>query len=198
MAADRLLALVRHVTTDEHILAQCTDISALLLDEQGTRTASEYIAAYLDTCCSSSVESRDHGGRGADAGLESQAMTDGAKRGAEPAEERESCAMPSEESGGDSGFLTLPNGMRIRSLVDAETLFIYREIFEQRCYFRHGITPKPDWTVLDAGANIGLFTLSLRDVPGVHVYAFEPVPSVAKVLRNNLQLHGMQNQVNMR
>lgn len=56
---------------------------------------------------------------------------------------------------------TLPNGLTVRCLAPAETLHIYREIWEERCYLQEGIAVPTGGTVLDVGANIGLFTLHL-------------------------------------
>ncbi|MDD5581040.1 MAG: FkbM family methyltransferase [Methylobacter sp.] len=54
-------------------------------------------------------------------------------------------------------------------------------------YFRHGITVRGGDTVFDVGANIGLFALSVyRQCGGdVRLFAFEPIPSIFKVLRLN-------------
>ncbi|HYH81525.1 MAG TPA: amino acid adenylation domain-containing protein, partial [Longimicrobium sp.] len=86
----------------------------------------------------------------------------------------------------------LPNGMGIVHLNAAETRFLYREIFEDRSYLRHGVALGDGACVFDVGANIGLFTLfagTLR--PGVTVYAFEPIPPVFEVLETNARIHGV-------
>ncbi len=83
----------------------------------------------------------------------------------------------------------LPNGMAVAELNRNETDYIYREIFEHRAYLRHGITLREGDTVLDVGANIGLFSLfaSLAR-PGVRILAFEPNPHLQPILRANLAL----------
>ncbi len=49
-------------------------------------------------------------------------------------------------------------------------------------------------TVLDVGANIGFYTISLaRQVPSATVVAFEPVPATFAYLRENLELNGVTN-----
>src|SRR5439155_465432 len=53
----------------------------------------------------------------------------------------------------------LPNGMPIIHRNPSETGFVFREIFEEHSYLRHGVTLKPGDCVFDVGANIGLFTL---------------------------------------
>ena len=84
----------------------------------------------------------------------------------------------------------LPNGMVIRHLNGNETEFCYHEIFEDRCYLRHGITLPEGACVLDVGANIGLFALFVaRSVAGATVYAFEPVPKIFEVLETNCRLY---------
>ncbi|KAG5913497.1 hypothetical protein E4U42_001112 [Claviceps africana] len=70
-----------------------------------------------------------------------------------------------------------------------ETRFIYKEIFRDGCY---DVGPLPaDAVVVDAGANIGLFSLYIKGrIPGARVTAFEPAPETAGTLRRNLALHG--------
>jgi len=94
-------------------------------------------------------------------------------------------------------FLTLPNGMHIRHISRmGETQFIYREIFEERCYLQHGIVLPEEPVVLDVGANIGLFTMYVaRHHPGARIFAFEPTPPIAAVLRDNVKSHPGQAEI---
>jgi FkbM family methyltransferase len=49
-------------------------------------------------------------------------------------------------------------------------------------------------TVLDIGANVGLYTMTLcKTVPQVEVHAFEPVPDTYRSLRAHLELNGITN-----
>jgi FkbM family methyltransferase len=52
-------------------------------------------------------------------------------------------------------------------------------------------------TVIDAGANIGYFTLIAARLVGPHghVYAFEPVPTTAELLRKNIEINGYSDRV---
>jgi FkbM family methyltransferase len=52
---------------------------------------------------------------------------------------------------------------------------------------------RPGGTVVDAGANIGMFTVPLAKMVGPtgKVYAFEPHPACADILRKNLALNGL-------
>jgi FkbM family methyltransferase len=53
-------------------------------------------------------------------------------------------------------------------------------------YFRHGIALKPGDVVFDVGANIGVFGLrAILAHPGVQVWAFEPLPPIYAVLKDN-------------
>lgn len=55
----------------------------------------------------------------------------------------------------------------------------------------------PGMIVADVGAHVGIHTLSLaqRVGPDGHVYAFEPVPHVAALLRRHLKLNGFEDRV---
>ena len=85
----------------------------------------------------------------------------------------------------------LPNGMAIAHQNKSETDYLFKEIFEEAGYLRHGINLPDDVCVFDVGANIGMFTLFVgsrcRDAM---IYAFEPVKEVCTALRLNAELHG--------
>lgn len=85
----------------------------------------------------------------------------------------------------------LPNGLEVLELNRHETDYVYHEIFEDRCYLRHGIRLEEGATVVDVGANIGLFSLFvLSHCEGARVFAYEPSPVVFELLRANGQVHG--------
>lgn len=87
----------------------------------------------------------------------------------------------------------LPNGMPAYLLDRTESIYVYREIFEDGCYLRHGIRLPADAVVFDVGANVGLFTLFARQhAPRARIYAFEPIPAVFDVLRANAVLYGAE------
>jgi FkbH-like protein/FkbM family methyltransferase len=85
----------------------------------------------------------------------------------------------------------LPDGMTVFHLNRNETEFMYREIFEDRCYLKHGITLPEGACVFDVGANIGLFSLfaSLERGSAV-IYAFEPVLPLFEILKANADRYG--------
>lgn len=57
-----------------------------------------------------------------------------------------------------------------------------------RDYFDHGVRVTPGMTVLDAGANVGLFALEVMErLDGdANIFCFEPVPATCSLLRLNL------------
>ncbi|MEO1104038.1 MAG: FkbM family methyltransferase, partial [Pseudomonadota bacterium] len=85
---------------------------------------------------------------------------------------------------------SLPNGLTVFELNANETDFLVEEMFDVKAYFKHGIGLSQGATVLDVGANIGLFSLSAHlAAPGVTIHAFEPNPAVADLLEANVRLH---------
>ncbi|MCQ9207391.1 MAG: FkbM family methyltransferase [Omnitrophica bacterium] len=82
---------------------------------------------------------------------------------------------------------TLPNGMRVYHINEYETKFIYKEIFKERTYVKNGISLDKGVVVFDVGANIGLFTLFIKnEVPHSTVYAFEPATDICEILQLNV------------
>src|SRR5205807_4615410 len=85
----------------------------------------------------------------------------------------------------------LPNNLAVAQLNKNETDYMYRDIFELQAYLKHGITLSDGDCVFDVGANIGLFTLFVRQLcQDPTVYAFEPNPFVFEILQANASLIG--------
>jgi len=75
-----------------------------------------------------------------------------------------------------------------------ETELIYNEIFIKREYLRHLPPLATMKTVVDIGANIGIFTLlAKRENPAMAVYAFEPMKATYDTLLRNMKLHHLSN-----
>jgi FkbM family methyltransferase len=73
-----------------------------------------------------------------------------------------------------------------------ETDFLFREIFEYRCYLKNGLSLKEGDCVFDVGANIGMATLFFhRACPAITVFAFEPVRETFDVLEANAAAHSI-------
>lgn len=84
---------------------------------------------------------------------------------------------------------TLPNGMDIFQHNKSETLLQYQEIFQNHEYTKHGISLNKGDTVIDVGANIGMFSLFFgTQIENLKIYAFEPVPELYHTLKNNMAM----------
>ena len=90
----------------------------------------------------------------------------------------------------------LPNGLAVAiqnpSGNGVEALALYEEIWLGKVYHKYGITIPSQGTVVDVGANIGMFSLFAGlHYPQIRLYCFEPVPAIYEVLRLNLKLYGL-------
>ncbi|KAF2655359.1 NRPS like protein [Lophiostoma macrostomum CBS 122681] len=73
-----------------------------------------------------------------------------------------------------------------------ETPFFYREIFQDHAYDIAQLAD--DAFIIDAGANIGMFTLYMKKkYPSSTVLAFEPAPESFQMLSENIKLHDLQD-----
>ncbi|MGB0521894.1 MAG: amino acid adenylation domain-containing protein [Flammeovirgaceae bacterium] len=87
----------------------------------------------------------------------------------------------------ENGLYQLPNGLSMSYLNSNEIEFLYRDIFENNAYLRHGIQLPKNACVLDVGANIGMFSLLInRLAPEATIYSFEPNPHVYHKLAQNV------------
>jgi len=86
---------------------------------------------------------------------------------------------------------TLPNGLEIVHLNQYETDYLYQEIFDHECYLKQGICLPDGATVVDIGANIGMFSLFVMSrCVNPRIYAFEPAPAAHDVLKANCDVYG--------
>ena len=82
--------------------------------------------------------------------------------------------------------------MVIAHLNKNETEFVYKELWEEQAYLKHGITINEGDCIFDVGANIGLFALFMGQIcKDVSIYAFEPIPPVFDLLRINTEGYGL-------
>lgn len=85
----------------------------------------------------------------------------------------------------------MPNGLKMFFQRKTELDHFYEDIFVQRTYAKHGLELAPGDVVLDVGANVGTFSLfALTACPDIDLYAFEPVPVLAQLLRANIGANG--------
>ena len=86
---------------------------------------------------------------------------------------------------------TLPDGSTVAHLNKNETAYIYNEIFVLQAYLRHGITIRDGDCIVDAGANIGLFTtFASRLAWNLRILSFEPNPAAYACLKANADAWG--------
>lgn len=90
----------------------------------------------------------------------------------------------------------LPDGSAVAHLNKNETDYIYNEIFALQAYLRHGITIRDGDCIVDAGANIGLFSVfANRLARDLRLYAFEPNPAAFACLKANTDAWGEGSDV---
>jgi len=89
--------------------------------------------------------------------------------------------------------MKLPDGDLVAHVNSGETGMLYRDIFIENCYLRHGIELSAGDVVLDVGANIGMATMYFhRQAPGITVHGFEPAPEPFEALEWNMERHRIQ------
>jgi len=93
--------------------------------------------------------------------------------------------------------LTLRSGPTIHARPEDSAFGLFWEIFVDRCYLgRDFYHPKPGDTVVDLGANIGVFVLQCQHTtPGVRVHAVEPNPPTFAQLKHNLADNRLEHSV---
>lgn len=92
---------------------------------------------------------------------------------------------------GCKGLCVLPDGSPVAHLNKNETDYIYNEVFVLQAYLRHGITIDDGDCLVDAGANIGLFTVfASRLARDLRVISFEPNPAAFACLQANAEAWG--------
>jgi FkbM family methyltransferase len=102
--------------------------------------------------------------------------------------------MPITASASASG--RLPTGALIEEMSPSETRLLVDEIFVRRTYPLHAWDSPARPVIVDIGSNIGIFVHYAKHVwPNALVYAVEPVPPVAAVLRRNVAVFGADVQV---
>jgi amino acid adenylation domain-containing protein/FkbM family methyltransferase len=87
----------------------------------------------------------------------------------------------------------LADGSPVAHLNRNETDYIYNEIFVLQAYLRHGISIRDGDCIIDAGANIGLFTVfANRLARNLRMVCFEPNPAAFACLSLNAEAWGAQ------
>jgi amino acid adenylation domain-containing protein/FkbM family methyltransferase len=100
-----------------------------------------------------------------------------------------SSADPDAEDG--AVHVTLPDGTRVVAPYPPEAHYLYTDIYEYRTYDQRELHYSDARVIVDAGANIGLFSLyALRRAPHSRLIAIEPAPLLWTALRENLSSYG--------
>ncbi|MGA8116444.1 MAG: FkbM family methyltransferase [Actinocatenispora sp.] len=82
------------------------------------------------------------------------------------------------------------DGVSLYATSAPDARFLYREIFEWGSYRSARLPSDP--LVVDAGANVGVFTLFVKRMrPDAEIVAFEPVEDLAAALRANVAHFGL-------
>jgi amino acid adenylation domain-containing protein/FkbM family methyltransferase len=91
----------------------------------------------------------------------------------------------------DRNIYVLPDGTPVAQLNKNETDYIYNEIFILQAYLRHGITISDGDCIVDAGANIGMFTIfASRLARNLRIFSFEPLSAQFACLKANADAIG--------
>lgn len=93
-------------------------------------------------------------------------------------------------------YSRLPNGLLFLGHSAFQTGGLYKEIYQDETYFKHGISLTDGDCVFDVGANIGMFSLFVKDRwRNARVFAFEPLPRNFELLRANVALYGLDVKI---
>ncbi|MEH2425094.1 MAG: FkbM family methyltransferase [Nostoc sp.] len=82
-------------------------------------------------------------------------------------------------------YVTFPDQRQMECPSREEALAVYDDC---QAYFQQGVQLQPGATVIDGGAHIGVFAGRVATLCQGHVtiYAFEPMPAIAAMLRRNV------------
>ncbi|MEU5259201.1 FkbM family methyltransferase [Amycolatopsis sp. NPDC021455] len=96
------------------------------------------------------------------------------------------------EAGGELALFEPDDDLMLFHRNRREADFIFREVFRDNEYLRHGVTLPERPTVVDVGANIGGASVLFGLVrPDARVFALEPVPQLCRAIELNARLHDL-------
>lgn len=90
--------------------------------------------------------------------------------------------------------LQFRSGLSLAHGPDDAPVFLLFEIFANGCY-RSALRNARGGTIVDIGANIGVFTLQALARPDISVHAYEPHPRTAATLRRNVAANDRDGRV---
>jgi FkbM family methyltransferase len=104
---------------------------------------------------------------------------------------RRICAVESRGSLAPVSLYAPGPDLLVAQINRTETDFLYRELFLEDTYFRHGIVLPRNACVVDVGANVGMFSVLVSQrSPGCRIIAIEPVEELCQAIRMNAFIHG--------
>ena len=89
----------------------------------------------------------------------------------------------------ENPVLEFRSGLRIHMVAGSHAGWdmLFREIFLDRCYQpTPDFIPRPGWTVVDLGANMGFFTCQAASTSEVRVVSVEPLTPYREILLKNI------------
>lgn len=90
-------------------------------------------------------------------------------------------------------YCELPNGMNVSYISEGEPAYFYHDIFETNGGFEANISLGDGDVVFDIGANVGFFSLYLKEKYGkLRTFAFEPAPPLYEVMCLNFLAHDIE------
>jgi FkbM family methyltransferase len=103
-------------------------------------------------------------------------------------------ALEAEWRGTPLKQVKIRNGVVIESPGTIDLAFLFQETWRRAIYSPAGFEIEPGNTVIDIGANIGVFAIfAATRAAAVRVFSYEPFPENMKWLRNNIRLSGLKN-----
>jgi 31-O-methyltransferase len=95
--------------------------------------------------------------------------------------------------------IILRSGLTIRHQPSDPMKYVFYEIFGAEVYTRSGFyVPSSHDTVIDCGANIGLFAFYLaNNAPGIQVHCFEPASDTRRRLEMNLKSNRLNKSIHV-
>jgi 31-O-methyltransferase len=93
--------------------------------------------------------------------------------------------------------LTLRSGITVHHDTADPIQLLFYEIFITESYTGGGFyRPKRSDTVIDGGANIGLFSMYIASIaPGIQIHCFEPATKTRERLEHNIAANGLQGSI---
>lgn len=102
--------------------------------------------------------------------------------------------LSSKFSGKPLNLIEFRNGAKLESPAEIDLQFLFQEVWVDQIYTPAGYEIKDGDTILDIGANIGVFAIyAATRAKNTTILAFEPFPENARILAQNIANSGINN-----